>query len=202
MLSSDAVFTGPWMFHEEDCPSLCDSPQAVAIHEAEAGALAAHPKALVVRTHAFGWSPTGDSWLERRLSDLERRRERPADTQRHATPILATDLAAVVAKALDANTTGVVHVAGAERVNPTQFLQQLAREFGVPPVNSRTAGPTADRQDGFGRGETSLDCRRARLELGVSLPMLAEGLRRLRKQRDNGFRDRLGTRCETLQYAA
>jgi dTDP-4-dehydrorhamnose reductase len=191
LISPDAVFTGPWMFHEEDCPSYCHSPEAALLRELEERVLAAHPRALVVRTHAFGWSPGGERWIEAQLAEIGRSGRIAADTVRHATPILAADLADILAAAARAGMTGLAHAAGAERVNPTQFLAALAREFGLPRLHTEYAPPSGDRACGFGRGETSLDSRRIRLELGMPLPMLADGLARLRAQRDNGYRERL-----------
>jgi dTDP-4-dehydrorhamnose reductase len=201
LISPDSVFTGPWMFHDENCPSRCGSPEAVLLRELETSVLAAHPQALVVRTHAFGWSPSGDRWLEGQLAEIGRSGRIAADTVRHATPILASDLADLLSAAGRAGMTGLCHMAGAERVNPTQFLAALAREFGLPRLHTEYAPPTGNRACGFGRGETSLDCRRVRSELGLPLPLLADGLARLRAQRDEGHRERLSGAAVTKRPA-
>ena len=90
-LSSDAVFTGPWLFHAEDSPHHCQSLEAVRLRSYEELVARVVPDALIVRTHAFGWSPDGEGWVESLLGDLEDRAA-DADPVRHATPILATDL--------------------------------------------------------------------------------------------------------------
>ncbi len=203
LISSDAVFSGPWMFHEEDCPAVCDSSEAKQIRAIEQSVMAAHANALVVRTHAFGWSPTGEGWLENGLAVLESKKAIAADTTRHATPILATELAALVMQAIENNLTGPCHIAGSERVNPTQFWQQVAREFGIGSVTAEMATATEQPSRGFGRGETSLDCQRIRQECGGSLPMLSESLRALHEQTENGFRDQLQSSAkEMLPVAA
>lgn len=203
LISSDAVFSGPWMFHEEDCSAVCESPEAKRIRAIEQSVIATDPNALVVRTHAFGWTPTGSGWLEDGLAALESQQVIAADTTRHATPILATELASLVMQAIESDLTGVCHIAGAERVNPTQFWQQVAREFGIGEVTTEIANATDRPARGFGRGETSLDCQRVRQELGGSLPMLSESLRKLHEQAENGFRDQLqSTVDETLPVAA
>ena len=48
-----------------------------------------------------------------------------------------------------------------------------------------------DRPSGFGCGETSLQTRKIRRALGVSMPMLGEGLQRLFQQHVEGYRGRL-----------
>ncbi|WP_166822169.1 sugar nucleotide-binding protein [Thalassoroseus pseudoceratinae] len=203
LISSDVVFSGPWMFHEEDCQALCDSPEAKAIRKLEESVLKIDPNALVVRTHAFGWSPNSQGWLENGLAELESKKVLAADTTRHATPILATELATILMRAIENDLSGICHIAGAERVNPTQFWHQVAREFDIAGATSELATATAKSPRGFGRGETSLDCQRVRQELGCGLPMLTDSLRKLHEQTENGFRESLGsTTTEALSAAA
>ena len=57
LLSSDAVFTGPWMFHRETGTCFCDSPEARLLRQTEQAVLTANPHSLIVRTNAFGWAP-------------------------------------------------------------------------------------------------------------------------------------------------
>lgn len=188
LISSDAVFTGPWMFHAENSKSYCPSSEATLLRTIEQLAQDELPECLVVRTHAFGWS---SRWLETLLSDLEAGRCEPLDCVRHASPILVNDLIEAVLKSWNAGLAGVYHVGGAERTNPTAFAQRLAEEFGCRiPRQSPTESPI-QRSTGFGCSETSLQTRKIRRALGISLPLLGEGLRRLRQLSLNGYRDRL-----------
>ena len=200
VISSDAVFTGPWMFHHEDSDCICHSNAARAIRSIERLAGELCPKTLIVRTNAFGWRPASvaEGWLERVSTALETRRAVSFDSVRHATPILATDLADVLKRALQKQLTGIYHVAGAERVNPAQFVQQLAAEFGLPLPQSPTIHSLSERPTGFGAGETSLQTKKIRKALGIPMPMLAEGLNRLAEQRQNGYRDRLNGTSDML----
>ncbi len=194
LISSDAVFTGPWMFHAENSHSLCRSPEATLLRRLEEMVLTTRPDALVLRTHAFGWSPRGGRELSQLDAILSAMGLPPAQTwdgTRHASPLLATDLAEVLTAAWKAGLAGVYHVAGAERVNPLQFAQRLAHEFGVGCAPPATRNALIDPALGFGLGETSLQTRKVRRALGLSLPMLGEGLRRLHEQAVNGMRDRL-----------
>ena len=205
LISSDAVFTGPRMFHPETSPGLCESQPARILREAEAAVLEAHASALVVRTHVFGWTPEacGAGWIERELARLEQRTPGAHDPFRHATPLLATDFAEVLQQAWRESLSGLYHIAGAERTNPARFAQRLAQEFAL-------AAPVASRPEtllecprGFGCGETSLRTGAIRRALGISLPSLSDGLRRLREQAENGYRDRLnGSTAPRRQQAA
>jgi len=207
LISSDGVFTGPWMFHAENSQSLCASSEATVLRSVEEQTAACRPDALIVRTHAFGWAPTGDSsrhgWIERLLDGLDQGESCSLDGVRHASPILATDLVDVVVRAWNSGLAGLYHIAGAERVNPVQFARQLAHEFGLPFLRSGSSESLTDRVVGFGRGETSLQTRKVRRALGIGLPMLSEGLHRLYQQHQEGYRARLhGNESLTLTRVA
>jgi dTDP-4-dehydrorhamnose reductase len=188
------------MFHGETSRGLCHSRQARCLQAIEAATLEAHPAALVVRTNVFGWAPEacGPGWIERQLDGLQAGAAMRCDAVRHATPLLATDFAEVLLQAWQAGLTGVYHVGGAERTNPARFVERLACEFALTPPACGPAESLVERPRGFGCGETSLQTSGIRRALGISLPTLAEGLRRLCEQRDNGFRDRLNGRSESL----
>ncbi len=196
LISSDAVFTGPWMFHAENSTSLCESASARLLRELESHVTTTRPDALIVRTHALGWAPTvsgalPDSWIDRIVPALESGKTPPLDCVRHASPILATELAGVLQKAWSAGLNGIYHVAGAERTSPVQVAQRLAQQWRYP------APPRASREalivpaSGFGSGETSLQTRKIRRALGISLPLLQDSLQKLYDQACNGYRDRL-----------
>ncbi len=193
LISSDAVFSGPWMFHEENSKSLCASKNADAIRETEETISEICPKSLVVRTNAFGWSPMGlnGGWLEAMLTSLEHNDSADIDPISHATPILATDLADCLEAALEDELIGTYHIAGADRVSPHQFATQLAIAFELNAPQSRTVSELAARPLGFGRGETSLQTRLFRKEYDCSMPLVSEGITRLVEQQAAGFRSRL-----------
>lgn len=192
MISSDAVFTGPWIFHDEESLAVCRSPEATTIRESEKAVRESCPEALIVRTNAFGWSPAGSGgWVEALLQRIESRRNVDCDCVHHATPILATDLADIIERAWQEGLSGVFHIAGAERVSPLQFAQRLADQFDLPWLNVRREQSLTERPEGFGAGETSLQTKKVRKALCVAMPMLSEGLARLQAQQINGFRDRL-----------
>ncbi len=200
IISSDAVFNGPWMFHQEDSDCLCTNNAARVIQSIEHLAETLCPNTLVVRTSAYGWSPSsvGSSWIDRAVSAFETSRVVTFDSVRHATPILATDLASILERALQKSLTGIYHVAGAERVNPAQFVQELANQLGLTLPGSAANHSLSQRPTDFCAAETSLHTKKIRKALGISMPMVSEGLSRLAEQRQNGYCKRLNGESETL----
>ncbi len=193
VISSDAVFTGPWMFHAEDCECVCPSNSAQLIRSIEQQTAELCADTLIVRTNTFGWSPdaAGSGWIENALAAVETRCEEPFDWVTHGTPILASDLAEILHVAFESRLQGTYHIAGAERVNPAQFARKLADQFELDGPRASQSASLSEVPSGFGTGETSLQTQAIRRVLGVSLPLLTDGLSRLHEQRHNGYRDRL-----------
>jgi dTDP-4-dehydrorhamnose reductase len=120
----------------------------------------------------------------------------PVDAVRHATPILASDLAECLYAAYRANLAGMYHVAGAERTSPYRFAAEMASAFGTPgrfvQLTSRTAASRRPYVD-----ETSLNTLAFRRAVEKPLPMLREGLARFAAQAFNGYRAAMTTPTET-----
>ena len=191
LVSSDAVMTGPWMFHREVGTSFCDSSPARMLRMIEQEVSEVHPGALIIRTNAFGWSPGETSGLvESILSALQEERPLELDCMRHGTPILTTDLAEILERAYQQRLHGLFHLGGGERVNPFRFGCLLADQFGLSAASLVAIEPSSSDRQGFGGGETSLQTRRIRKALGMPLPLIREGLNRLHDQFVSGYLDR------------
>lgn len=204
LLSSDAVFTGPWMFHRETSNCFCDSPEARSIRQTEAEVAAACPESLIVRTNAFGWSPRADlpGLCETVIEALENGRPLSLECTRHGTPILATDLAEVLERAWEHSLQGLYHIAGGERVSPFRFACLLGDQLGLPTSSLVPAENAPERRREFGTGEASLQTRRIRKTLDLPLPLIREGLARLCEQHESGYRDRFGSTVPAPARAA
>lgn len=191
VISSASVFTGPWMFHDEDSTQFCTSTAARAILTAEREFQNRLANPLIVRTHLFGWSPLGeeDGFAASLLNRLRIGETSPIDCVRHAGPILATDLAEILLQTRAAELTGTIHIGGAERINPWRFATLLADQFGYPCTVCGTLDPVGERSAQFGAGESSLNCRRIRQELAIGLPLATEGIERFHAQALGDFRD-------------
>jgi dTDP-4-dehydrorhamnose reductase len=188
VVTTDGLFAGPRMFHGEEARPAASGrvrDAALALEQA-----LSNSSALVIRTHAYGWSPAGAevNYAERFWNALSRGEPCQGDAERHATPILASDLAELIYKALPLRLQGRIHMTGAERTSPFRFAAALA-----------TAGGFAGRQvrvsdDEPRRGnvdETSLNTQLVRRQLGTPLPLLREGLARFVTQAANGYREKL-----------
>lgn len=204
VISSDAVFTGPWMFHDEAGTDFCPTPAAQSILKMERLLESLCPEAFVVRTNAFGWSPVNGTvgFVEHSLAELFHENRLRLECLQQATPILATDLAEILEKGFLAQLQGLYHIGGAERLNPYRFGTLLASQFGC----AYTPTGSLQSQEGcapeFGRGETSLQSLRIRKALGITLPLVSEGLQRLHEQTLTGFRDQLGAGSSQLAGAS
>ncbi len=192
VLTTDAVFAGPRMFHAEQSPAASRRPLGRAAVEAERY-LGELPQVLLARTHGYGWSPPGgeDGLVERVWASLVSGDREPLEVDRHATPILAADLAELLLDAYHRRLTGLYHVAGAERTTPYHFARQLARAFGLA-ADFPAAGEAGSLD------ETSLATRRARQALGRPMPMLREGLEGLIRQARDGYRSRFRARASLV----
>lgn len=191
VISTDAVFAGPRMFRDERTPPDACTDFAKAAQHAEKSVKSS--RTLVVRTHAYGWSPMDfqAGFAERAWQRLCEGADGRFDVDRHATPILATDLAELLLSAYTLHLEGLYHVTGAERASAYRFIRELATAFGLrnSPASTddeRSRQPACDHLD-----ETSLNTRKARRALKSPMPMLHEGLGRFAEQAVNGFRDRL-----------
>jgi len=195
VMSSDAVFTSPWMFHDEESTSFSSTPEAQALLQMEQTVAEVNPDAMIVRSHVFGWAPFSETegFIEQTLAQMYSGRRMNLDCVRHATPILATDLAEVLEQAYGACLSGLYHIGGAERLNPYRMGTLLATQFGCPYTPSAPLEPLTERSAEFGAGETSLQSLKIRKALGISLPLVSEGLERLHAQSLNGYRDQFET---------
>ena len=200
LISSDAVFTGPWLFHREASSHFCETPPAKMYRLIEKEVADNNEQALIARTNVFGWSPTLRSagLVERIISGLEQDQPVALDCMRHATPILSTDFVEVLERAYQQRLQGLYHIAGAERVNPFRFACLLADLFQLPMQSLQALEPSMEQRRQFGAGETSLQTKRIRKVLDMPLPLIREGLHRLHDQYVSGYRDRFQIGSELL----
>ncbi len=190
VLSSDAVLQGPRIFQDEQARGFAGHDFAQQALRLERIAEAAG--ALVVRTHAYGWSPCREefSLAETAWRHLVERVPLAVDSVRYATPILAADLALLLVRAFRLGLTGQMHIAGAERATPRRFVEELAAACGHD-AGWLWASQAAGGPSGATPQETSLSTLRARTLLKTPMPLLRPGLERLAAQLAAGHRQRL-----------
>lgn len=187
LLSTDAVFGGPRLFHHETFPTSPIGPAAAARNVEQA--LTAN-ESLILRSHLFGWSPGGESYAERTWTALAEGCQPIASGTSYATPILASDAAEFVWQAYRRRLSGLYHLGGAERISQWQFAAVLERSRGGSVAKSRQPAASAPNILPVGE-ETSLDSRRLQRALSRPLPLVNEGINRFIEQAENGYRQRL-----------
>jgi dTDP-4-dehydrorhamnose reductase len=185
LISSDAVFAGPRIFHDESAEKCITSSRAKHVLAVEQAAVGAGT--LVVRTHAYGWTSGKDaSFAERAFHAIVDCVPLTAGGCRHATPILSSDLAEVLTRAFELRLTGCYHASGAERTSSHRFVSELAAICGQRWTNrDPSTGVTPGEFE-----ETSLSSKQTRRALKMSMPLLREGLSRFVRQATDGWRDR------------
>jgi len=204
MISSDAVFKGPWMLHREDDEHYCETPQAERLRQIESSILELSDEALIVRTNAFGWSPDAESpeFVETLLNSLDGGMPIELDFLRYSSPILTTDFARMLLKAREEGLRGVLHIAGSERINPYQFAERFADMADLSPPDFPDQTILESRVTGFGKGETTLDCRLAAELLSVRMPLVDDGIGQFLKQAEDGLLDTLRGNTKQVSRAA
>lgn len=205
VVSTDAVFAGPRLFHTEDERPAAPSPRGRAARAIEE--LALGQQALVIRTQAYGWSSPGgiSSFAERVWEAIHDGRRCLVDGQSHATPLLATDLAEMLCRALRTDLRGLYHVAGAERTSPHRFAVELAQACGgtwPADFNRPLHHDTLVMGEPATRPEMGLHTGRVRRDLHVTLPLLRDGLARFVAQEHDGHREKLAALAEQALAAA
>lgn len=172
-VSTDLVFDGDLgRPYNEDDPVSPINEYGRAKARAEELVAAANPNSVSVRTSLiYGSSDAPQERLVRRAIDQG---DISFFTDEWRSPIHVEHLAAAVgALATEVPTTGLLHVAGAERLNRLQFATALAQHMGLD-ATLLTGGP-ADASLGPRASDVALDIQRA-LELGFDLPGPAAAL--------------------------
>jgi dTDP-4-dehydrorhamnose reductase len=130
---------------------------------------------VVVRTSLiYGWRPRADRQTRWIVGDVQAGRPVWLFTDEVRCPIWVESLAAAVVELAGLETTGVLHVAGAQPLSRYEFGVRLLRFYGVDP------GPliaARSRESGLHRPlDCTLDCSRARALLRTPLPGVDEVL--------------------------
>lgn len=177
-ISTDHFFDGGKSFYTED-----DTPAPVNNYgrtklAAEEACLANHAGAAVIRTNFYGWCrgihrPTFGEWMYKALRD-----KTPVKlfTDYYYTPIEVDQLAQAIEAVAKSDFTGVINIAGSERVSKYDFGVAMAEVFGfglenVIPTRLDPAAFTVPRQP-----DLSLSVEKFTKTFGRQLPGLRAGL--------------------------
>lgn len=175
-LSTDLVFDGrKGNYDESDAVNPLNLYGETKV-EAERIVLA-NPRHLVIRTSLnAGISPTGDrSFAEQTRRAWEQGETLKLFTDEYRNPIPAAVTARAIWELAQSSATGILHVAGAERLNRLQIGERLAAHW--PNLNCRMTPASLRDFPGPPRAaDCSLNCAKARALLSFPLPKFSEWL--------------------------
>lgn len=187
-ISTDHLWSGDRAWRTEEDALAPLNVYAKTKGEAEHAVLSEHPEALIVRTNFYGWGTRArrsfSDWV---LRGLEEGRELTMFTDVYFTPILINDLAEMLFALMTRGASGVLHVAGGERVSKYEFTVRAAAVFGLSTDRVRAVSLDSVVLRAPRPRDMSLSCARAEALLGRPMPRLLEGLGRLRDLRAAGW---------------
>ena len=178
-ISTDHLFNGEHAFATEDEKIEPLNVYAETKAQAEGQALLA-PRALILRTNFYGpgrpWRVSFSDWI---LGHFQKQLPITLFTDSYFTPIAIQNLAEVIAKLIVKDATGVVNVAGKDRVSKYEFGMQLAKRFGFDTSLIRQSSIADMHLKARRPKDMSLSTAKLAQILGAPAPGLKEGLETL-----------------------
>lgn len=192
-VSTDHLFTGTAPLVTETEPPEPLNVYGATKAEAERRVLAAHPRALVVRTNFYGWGPSyRPSFSDHILSALRSGGKVRLFDDVFYTPILVESLVRATHELLDREASGVFHVVGNDRISKYEFGLMLAERFGLRRGDIER-GKLADHAGLVRRPlDMSLSNAKAAERLGRGVASVAQDIDRLWQQEHDGIAAELG----------
>jgi dTDP-4-dehydrorhamnose reductase len=174
-LSTDVVFDGEkGGYVEEDLPRPVHA-YGRSKARAEEEVRQAGGEAVIIRTSLiYGWRPTIGRHTQWIIDGLAAGKTVRLFTDEFRNPIWVQSLASALVELAGSTVTGVLHVAGAQKLSRYDFGLRLLRFHGRDPA---AVLPTSARALGLSRPlNCTLDCSRARVLLATPLPGVDEVL--------------------------
>ena len=187
-ISTDHLFSGDVPLVDEDQPPDPVNEYARSKADAESLVLAANPSALVIRTDFFCWGPLyRSSFSDTVIASLRAGREVLLFQDFFFTPLLAETVANATHDLLDLEATGIINVAGDDRISKWDFGLMLAEEFGLDAGLLRK-GVISDRPTLVQRPhDMSLSNTKACKLLGRKFGGVRREIARLHEQEEQGI---------------
>ena len=134
--SSDYVFDGEnGAYTEQDKPNpICVYGQQKLEIEQKIATL--YENHLILRiTVVYGWESQGKNFVSRLIKTLQSNQTMKVPQDQIGSPTLVNDIAEASCRLVEANATGLFHVAGSDLVDRYEFALEAAKVFELPTEN-------------------------------------------------------------------
>ncbi len=185
LISSDAIFDRPRLFHNEQSTSL--SKQGLWMRGLESAAL--EWGGLVLRSHPLAWGGGSNTFSWQFHNAVMEQRSIAINPACHATPVLVDEFAEGWVRAFDRRLRGLLHLGGMERVGQLGFARRLALSLNEPVTLEHLFELSYDHPQ---QKETSLCSRQARDLLGWHPSTLGDTISEFAGQRHSSRWEALG----------
>lgn len=183
--STNYIFDGEkGMYKEEDEPKPVNFYSLTKLLAEKE--ILKYPNSVITRVCPFGWGYrnklTFMRWIVNKLSNQEKIN---LFTDQFFSPISTYDYAEVLAKIFENNFTGVLNIAGSERLSRYDFAKKVADVF---ELNSGLLNPIkiSDMKENAKRPrDTSLDISQAKNLFGDIFPDAESGIRKMKELKDS-----------------
>ena len=191
-ISTDAVFDGQkGMYVEEDVTNPINTYAKTKL-AGELAVQSANADAIIARVNFYGWSLSGNrSLCEFFYNNLSAGKPLKGFVDLMYNPMMVSDLADTLLEMVDQKLSGIYHVSTDEMLSKYDFGCRLAEQFGfeaalIEPISWRDLEMAAVRSPNL-----TLDVSKLKHALGHGVPSVADGLNRLKEQREYGFAESL-----------
>ncbi|MGA9398660.1 MAG: SDR family oxidoreductase [Anaerolineaceae bacterium] len=191
-ISTDAVFDGKRGNYTENDPPSPLNTYATTKLAGEGAVLQTDHQALVCRVNFYGWSISGHrslaEWFYNKLSAGEPIK---GFTDALFSPLLATDLAAIIIKLIEHDSCGILHVVNPQSITKYDFGVAIAKQFDfdlslITPASIFDAGMLAARSP-----KLNLNPAKLLAELCEDLPDHDTEIFRFHRQYLDGYPEQL-----------
>jgi dTDP-4-dehydrorhamnose reductase len=176
-ISTDAVFDGKKSFRKESDTCSPETVYGKTKLQGEIEALNANPSSLVVRVSFFGLSQRKESLFNYFLLGLQNGKALVGYSDIFFTPLYVESTAIAIRRLLDLDISGVIHVAGKERISKYEFGRLIARVWDYPEELIKPSSYDSKVNRSL---DLSLDTSKL-TNLGISFNTLEQSLVMLRK---------------------
>jgi dTDP-4-dehydrorhamnose reductase len=131
-ISTDAVFDGQSPFRKESDFCLPGTVYGKTKLIGEEQVMNVNPNSLVVRVNFFGLSERKTSIFNYFMFGLQKKETLIGFSNVFFTPLYVENTTAAIRRLMDLNVSGIIHVAGKERISKYEFGRMIAKVWGYP----------------------------------------------------------------------